>query len=161
MLSIVGLLIGIGLFVYAVYKRVNILLASLAACAIMSLFSRNPVYSALTGSYMTGAAQFLNKYFLMIMFSAVLGRLMSDGGGAKKISLVFENLLKGGSAQRKKYFSVLFVAVLYFYFLTWEFPVMFWFLRLCPLPDIFLNRPIRHGGFTALEVHRLQGQICY
>ena len=72
MLSIVGLLIGIGLFVYAVYKRVNILLASLAACAIMSLFSRNPVYSALTGSYMTGAAQFLNKYFLMIMFSAVL-----------------------------------------------------------------------------------------
>ncbi|MCB6347033.1 hypothetical protein [Enterocloster lavalensis] len=116
MLSIVGLLIGIGLFVYAVYKRVNILLASLAACAIMSLFSRNPVYSALTGSYMTGAAQFLNKYFLMIMFSAVLGRLMSDGGGAKKISLVFENLLRGGSAQRKKYFSVLFVAVLYFLF---------------------------------------------
>lgn len=116
MLSIAGILLGIGLFVYAVYKRVNIVLASLAACVIMAFLSQMPIYDTLTDSYMTGLSQFLDKYFLMILFSAVLGRLLSDGKGAKKIALVFETLLKNGSDEKKKYFSVLFVAVMYFVF---------------------------------------------
>ena len=116
MLSIAGILLGISLFVYGVYKRVNIVLASLAACVVMALLSQMPIYNTLTDSYMTGLSEFLHKYFLMILFSAVLGRLMSDGGGAKKIALVFETLLKNKDGGKKKYFSVLFVAVMYFAF---------------------------------------------
>lgn len=116
MLSIIGVLLGIGLFVYMAYKRVNIILSSLAACVVMALFSQISIYGALTGPYMEGLSQFLDKYFLMILFSAVLGRLMSEGGGAKKIAVVFGNVVEGRSEAGKKFYSVLFVAVLYYLF---------------------------------------------
>lgn len=116
MLSVIGLILGIILFVYAAYKRVNIVLASLLACVVMTAFSGLPIDEMLMGPYMSGLSNFLSSYFLMILFSAVLGRLMNDGGGAKKIAVTFGKLVERSSPRRQKFMSVLLVAVLYFVF---------------------------------------------
>lgn len=116
MLSIIGLVLGIGLFIYASYKRVNIVLASLLACVLMAAFSKMPVYEMLMGPYMSGLSDFLNSYFLMILFSAVLGRLMNDGGGAKKIAVTFSKMVEHSDPQRQKFMCVLLVAALYYLF---------------------------------------------
>lgn len=116
MLSIIGLVLGISLFVYAAYKKVNIILASLMACAVMAVFSGMSVYDMAIGPYMDGASDFLKSYFLMMLFSAVLGRLMSDGKGAKKIAMTVGKLVEHSSPQRQKFASVLLVVGLYYVF---------------------------------------------
>jgi H+/gluconate symporter-like permease len=48
----------------------------------------------MTGAYMTGATQFLLKYFLMFMSGAVFANLMAASGAARSIGLALAKLAK-------------------------------------------------------------------
>lgn len=80
MLSITGVILGLVVFVFAAYKRVNIVLTAILTSCLMMVFSGLPIYETLAEPFMGGMAGFLKKYLLMVLCSAAFGRLMSDGG---------------------------------------------------------------------------------
>lgn len=114
MLSMLGIIVGVLLFVFMAYKGINIVISALAASVVMMLFSAMPVYTTLTDVYMAGFAGFLKAYFLLFALSAILGRLMSDGGGAKKIAITLSKVVENSSDANKKFMCVMLVPVLYF-----------------------------------------------
>ena len=114
MLGVLGIVLGVLLFVFMAYKGINIVISALTASVLMMLFSQMPVYETLTNVYMAGFAGFLKSYFLLFALSAILGRLMSDGGGAKKIAVTLAKVVENSSEANKKFMCVLLVPVLYF-----------------------------------------------
>lgn len=114
MLSMLGIIVGVLLFVFMAYKGINIVISALTASVVMMLFSAMPVYTTLTDVYMAGFAGFLKAYFLLFALSAILGRLMSDGGGAKKIAVTLSKVVEKSSDANKKFMCVMLVPVLYF-----------------------------------------------
>lgn len=114
MLGILGIVFGVLLFVFMAYKGINIVISALAASSIMILCSQLPLYDTIAGVYMAGFAGFLKAYFLLFALSAILGRLMADGGGAKKIAVTLAKVVENSSDANKKFLCVLLVPVLYF-----------------------------------------------
>lgn len=114
MLSVIGIIVGVLLFVLMAYKGINIVISAMASSVVMILFSQMPVYQTLKDVYMAGFAGFLKAYFLLFALSAILGRLMGDGGGAKKIAVTLAKVVENSSDANKKFLCVLLVPVLYF-----------------------------------------------
>lgn len=114
MLGILGIVLGVLLFVLMAYKGINIVISALAASAVMILCSQLPLYDTIANVYMAGFAGFLKSYFLLFALSAILGRLMADGGGAKKIAVTLAKVVERSSHDNQKFLCVLLVPVLYF-----------------------------------------------
>lgn len=108
-----GLLIGLLVFVVMAYRGFNLMLSAITSSCIMFLFSGVDVLEGLTTIYLPGLADFLQSYFLLFFLSALMGKLMSDGGNAKKIALSLSALIRR-SRKNQQFYCVLLVPVLYF-----------------------------------------------
>ncbi len=94
MLSMIGLLGGIGLLIYLTMRGMNLLLAAPLAAFIVAIFSRLPIFPQLAGedeanfltNYMDGFAGFITSWYLMFLFGAIFGKLMEDSGAADSVS---------------------------------------------------------------------------
>lgn len=115
MLSFIGILLGLALFVITAFRGVNLILSAIASACIMFVFSGvNPMTGLVTG-FLPGLASFVQGYFLLFLFSALMGRLMSDGGVAKRIALSLANLTKKcKNKKEQRFFCMLLVPALYF-----------------------------------------------
>ena len=64
---------------------------------------------------MPGMGYFLQNYFMLFLFSALLGQLMSSAGCARKIALSMAHLLEyAKSDKERRFLCLLFVPILYF-----------------------------------------------
>ncbi|AND42317.1 GntP family permease [Cytobacillus oceanisediminis] len=94
MLSMIGLLGGIGLLIYLTMRGMNLLLAAPLAAFIVAIFSGLPIFPQLAGegevnfltNYMNGFAGFITSWYLMFLFGAIFGKLMEDSGAADSVS---------------------------------------------------------------------------
>lgn len=113
MISFIGMILGLLLFVVLAFKGFNLILSAVASSCLMFVFSGISILDGLKEFYLPGLAGFLQSYFLLFFLSALMGKLMSDGGNAKKIALSLSGLIKK-SKNNQKFFCVLLVPVLYF-----------------------------------------------
>lgn len=115
MLSFIGILLGLALFVVTAFQGINLILSAVASACIMFVFSGINPMTGLTASFLPGMAGFVQGYFLLFLFSALMGRLMSDGGAAKRIALSLANLTqKCKNEKEQRFFCMLLVPALYF-----------------------------------------------
>lgn len=155
MISFIGMILGLLLFVVLAFKGFNLILSAVASSCLMFVFSGISILDGLKEFYLPGLAGFLQSYFLLFFLSALMGKLMSDGGNAKKIALSLSGLIKK-SKNNQKFFCVLLVPVLYFilcYVGISGFVVVF--LRYYLLQRPFMRKQIPPGGCTAAPGHRL------
>lgn len=54
-----AILVSLALLIVLTFRKINIVVVGIAAAAVMALLSGQPVVTAVTDTYMTGAAQFL------------------------------------------------------------------------------------------------------
>jgi H+/gluconate symporter-like permease len=113
MLSFIGIIIGLMLFVLLAYRGYNLLLSALASSCVIFLFSGIGILDGLKTIYLPGLSAFISNYFLIFFLSGLLGRLMSDGGCAKRIALSLSGLIRK-SRNNQQFFCVLLIPVLYF-----------------------------------------------
>ena len=59
-----AILVSLALLIVLTFRKINIVVVGIAAAAVMALLSGQPVVTAVTDTYMTGAAQFVRDNFL-------------------------------------------------------------------------------------------------
>lgn len=79
MISFIGMILGLLLFVVLAFKGFNLILSAVASSCLMFVFSGISILDGLKEFYLPGLAGFLQSYFLLFFLSALMGKLMSDG----------------------------------------------------------------------------------
>ncbi len=113
MLSFVGIVVGLILFVLLAYRGCNLVLSAIASSCVIFLFSGVGLLDGMNGIYLPGMAEFIKNYFMIFLFGGLLGRLLSDGGNARRIALCLASLIRR-SRNNRQFFCVLMVPALYF-----------------------------------------------
>lgn len=125
MLGIIGIILAVALFVFMAIKGYNMVLGAVLATAVMALTNGLPLYETIMGTYvaaegaapagfMTFMAGFIKSYLLLFVLSSLLGRIMADGGAARRIALTAAKLVDKASDANKKFACAALVPVLYF-----------------------------------------------
>lgn len=87
MIGVLGILLSLGLLMYAAYRGFNVLLvAPLLALLAALIGGETRLLAVLTQVYMRSLGGFLTGYFALFMLGAILGRLMTDSGSASAIA---------------------------------------------------------------------------
>lgn len=74
-MNVLGVILAILLLMLFVYKRINLILATLLGVFILSLSNKIPFYNLLYNSYSIALANFLAKYFWFLLQMHYLERL--------------------------------------------------------------------------------------
>ena len=125
-----AILVSLALLIVLTFRKINIVVVGIAAAAVMALLSGQPVVTAVTDTYMTGAAQFVRDNFLLFFFSVLFGKVMEETGAAASIAKFLAELLG-------EKFAILGV-------IFWSMAVspLWWWCSACiPLPSPCSRRP--------------------
>ena len=88
-----AILVSLALLIVLTFRKINIVVVGIAAAAVMALLSGQPVVTAVTDTYMTGAAQFVRDNFLLFFFSVLFGKVMEETVAAASIAKFLAELL--------------------------------------------------------------------
>lgn len=94
MVSILGIIIGVALFIILAFKGFNTIFAAIIGGIVVALFDmQNPV-TLLTGPFMNSASGFLKGYFLIFVFSALFAKVMGDSAAAASIAVKVSRIVR-------------------------------------------------------------------
>ena len=111
-ISLIGILLGIVTFVIMLTKRFNLVLSGCLASLVIILFSGQPITDMITTTWATGLGNWMKSNFLIFALAAIFGRLMMDGGAAKRIAIAVYHLCSR-SKKNAKFLSCMFVPIMY------------------------------------------------
>ena len=84
--SFIGILAAIAIFVLLSMKRVNLIISAVVAAAAVSIFSGINPFDLLTTAFMEGFSGFIEKFFLIFALGGVFGKMISESKAATKIA---------------------------------------------------------------------------
>lgn len=90
-ISLIGFFIAAVVFGYICFKGVHLIPGSIVGVVILCVTSSMPIYSTLTGTFMTSFGSFISKNYLILFFGAIFAEIMRDAGA---ISCIAQNILK-------------------------------------------------------------------
>ena len=85
MLSLLGLVGGLGLLIVLTIRGMNLFIAAPLCALIVALTSGLPVFTGdanFVATYMSGFANFIAAWFFMFLLGAIFGKFMEDTGAA-------------------------------------------------------------------------------
>lgn len=87
MIGVLGILLSLGLLMYAAYRGFNVLLVA-PVLALLAAFigGDTRLLAVLSQVYMKSLGGFVAGYFALFVLGAILGRLMADSGSASAIA---------------------------------------------------------------------------
>lgn len=111
-ISLLGIIAAIALFVYLAFKGFNLFFNAVAAVVVIILASQLPLLPTLKGPYMNGLAGFLRGYLFLFVLSAVFGKVMEDSGAVRKIALTLAGFTR--KTKNQKFWTVMILPLFYF-----------------------------------------------
>lgn len=93
MLSVLFVFLTLALVMFLVFKKVNIVIASILAAVVLALLDGQNILTAMTDTFMTGASNYVKNFFLLFFVSALFGKVMESTGAAAAIARGLANLL--------------------------------------------------------------------
>lgn len=93
MFSIIAIIISLAVVVLLAFKKVNIVIVSIIAAILLAIMDGQNILDALTGTFMSGAADYVKNFFLLFCISALFGKVMEETGAAASIAKWLANLL--------------------------------------------------------------------
>lgn len=93
-ISLLGILVSIALFVFLCFKGIRVFVATILVSIIVILSSGLNPLETLQASYMPAMSNFLMKYLLLFILSALFGKVMEDSGSVRKIAQSLSALTK-------------------------------------------------------------------
>jgi len=85
-LSGIGILIGFIVLMIGAWRKINLLVVTLAVSAIIAIFSQMNVAEVWAGPYMEGFMGFAGKYLLLFCFGALFGKVLEDSGAGWRLA---------------------------------------------------------------------------
>jgi H+/gluconate symporter-like permease len=121
MISLLGILVGLGVFIFLAFRSFNLQLTALIATAVMLLFAGSGengyfanIYDGIFTTWLGGVAGALRSYFLIFCFGSMFGLLMARGGATKRIAFTLASGIRGiKNPVTKKVMAAFFVPLLY------------------------------------------------
>lgn len=92
-ISMVGIIVGLGLLIKLVMKGVNIFIIAIVCSAVVALTGGIDLYEALKGNYMEGFVGFFKSNFLIFLTGTLMGKMMEITNGAKAIAKMIVGIL--------------------------------------------------------------------
>jgi len=86
MMSVVGILIGLGVLVWLAYRGWTILLLAPLCALIAALLAGQPLLANWTQTFMSNAAGFVAQFFPIFLLGALFGKLMEASGSVEAIA---------------------------------------------------------------------------
>jgi hypothetical protein len=111
LVSFIGMLLSFFCLAYLAFRGVNIIIASMVASALLALFSGLNPFTVLSGVYLQGFTEFLRKYFLIFVFSAIFGSLMAESGATQTIAFYMQKLVMRCPEKYRKTAAICSVAL--------------------------------------------------
>lgn len=111
-ISLIGVLIGIVIFIFFAFKGVHVLVSSIAMSCVVALFAGVDIYKALTDTYMKSFVGFTTSYMLLFTFSALFGKLVTDAGIAYSISKVIADAVRRAGSKNQMFLAVLALPII-------------------------------------------------
>ncbi len=156
-ISIIGVFVGIAALIFITWKGSHTMISSLIASVIVLLTSGLSIWAGLVtgveggGSFAAGMQSFVGSYFVMFLFGALLGELMSRAGYAMSIAL---HMSKWLGAKRAILSMVLITAILTFGGVTMfvvvftVYPIALYLMREADIPKPLFIGALCLGGAT-------------
>lgn len=94
MISLIGILVGLAIFIVLAYVGYNTIIAAIASGMIVAIFGGLNPFEALTTAFMPKAVSFMQGYFLVFLFSALFARIMGDSGAAPSVAIKVARIAK-------------------------------------------------------------------
>ncbi|HFI0463549.1 TPA: hypothetical protein ACGO1T_000392 [Streptococcus suis] len=112
LLSFLGMIVGIGFFIYLCVKGFNLVLSAILSALIIIVTSGMPMLELLKTAWAPGFASFIQNFFLIFAAGAIFGRLLNDGGASKSIAMwMYQQISK--LKRNQKFWAVAFVPLMY------------------------------------------------
>ncbi|MDR1765963.1 MAG: hypothetical protein LBR77_07735 [Lachnospiraceae bacterium] len=128
--SLLGIVIGVVVFVVLAFKAFNLQLSALIAAAVMLLFAGvitigtgdgavqytglGAVFQGVFTTWLGGLANALKSYFVIFCAGAIFGKLLSDGGATKSIAFAIADAIRNIKNELvRKMCAAAFVPLLY------------------------------------------------
>jgi H+/gluconate symporter-like permease len=120
-ISLIGVLVGLIVFITLAFRSFNLQLAALIATVVMLLFAGSGengylsnIYNGIFTTWIGGVAGALKAYFLIFCFGSMFGLLMARGGATKRIAFTIAGAIRGiQNPVTKKVMAAFFVPLLY------------------------------------------------
>ena len=93
MLSVIFVILTLALVMFLVFKKVNIVIASIIASIVLAVLDGQNVVTAMSETFMTSTANYVKNFFLLFFVSALFGKVMESTGAAAAIARGLANLL--------------------------------------------------------------------
>jgi H+/gluconate symporter-like permease len=90
--GIIGLVLGLGVLITLVYKKIHPIFAAICATLVVGIFNLIEPWTVLT-IFANGVGAILGRYLFLFLFATIYGVLMSATGCANKIALFLIKLL--------------------------------------------------------------------
>lgn len=94
LLSLIGIILGLAIFIAGMFKGFHILLCTLVASAVTLLLSGLGFWAGIQENYLSGFTGTYSSYFLLFFFSALFAKLLGDTGAAQSIAYKMVRLVK-------------------------------------------------------------------
>ncbi len=94
MVSLLGIVVGLALFILLAYIGYNTIVVAIAAGMVVAMFGGLNPFTALSEAFMPKAVGFMQGYFLIFLFSAMFARFMGDSGAAPSIAVKVARIAK-------------------------------------------------------------------
>ena len=94
MISLIGIMLGVAVFVYGVFKGHSITFATLVGAVVVALCSRMSILEALTKTYMGKLGGTMTSFMLLFLISALFAKMMGDVGAAQSLAYKMARLAR-------------------------------------------------------------------
>ena len=119
MVSILGIIIGLAVFIFLAYRGYNTIFAAIIGSIIVALFDAQDPFVMLGDAFMTKASGFLKGYFMIFAFSALFAKVMGDSAAAASIAIKVSRLARKAKSPLTARFMAVGAIPLVQLILTW------------------------------------------
>ena len=106
-ISLLGMLLGVALFIYLIFKKYPLPVGSVLGAIVVAIFSGMPVMTSLTDPLLARAARAFKSYLLLLIFSAIFGKVLGDVGACQSIAYKMARLVKKLWPGHEKFLGVM------------------------------------------------------
>lgn len=165
LLSFVGILVGVGVFIFLSFKGNNLAVSSGVGALVILMFSGLPLLSSLIEFWVTGLSGALKSYFLIFILGGVFGKVVDVSGAAKSITYALLKVIRR-SKNNTQVLAVYFLILLYFIFTYVGIHAFIIVFTLLPIGRVLyhdLNLPWRfycYGSGGVCPAYYLMGSVA-
>ena len=111
--SLIGVLVGLAVFIYLAYKGYNIIFLTVISSIIVAVFSgMNPI-TVLNDTWATRFSGFIKSWFLIYVLSATFAKFMGESGAARSIALKLAKLArKSSNPNTQKFIAIITLPII-------------------------------------------------